>query len=418
MGQDVRTVTRAARPPADEVRLHGRLVLLFAIACGASAASIYYAQPLLSTIAHALHTGEGTTGLVITTAQIGFATGVMLIVPLGDLAERRPLVVRLLLACALALAVCAAAPSVAVLAAAAAAVGLTSVVAQVLVPFAGDLASDHERGRVVGTVMSGLLIGILVARTVSGLVAEVGGWRAPYVLGALGMVALAAALHRALPDVQPRTTAGYWQVLASVPALVREEPILRRRMAYGALGMAAFSVLWTALTFLLSGPPYQYGEATIGLFGLAGLAGAGAAQGAGRIADRGRGHAATAIFWLVIAGGWGLCALGRGSLLALIVGIVLIDAGVQGQHITNQSTIYSLRPGARSRLTMVYMTGNFIAGAIGTALAAAAWTAGGWKEVAALGAGIGTLGLLVWGHEHLGRRARLSRESASRAPAG
>jgi predicted MFS family arabinose efflux permease len=411
-------VTRAADPSAQDVRLHGRLVLLFAVACGASAANIYYAQPLLSTIARALHTGEGTAGLVVTTAQVGYAAGLLLIVPLGDLAERRPLIVRLLLMCALALAVCAAAPSIAVLAAAAGVVGVTSVVAQVLVPFAGDLASDHERGRLVGMVMSGLLIGILVARTVSGVVAELAGWRAPYVLGALGMVALAAALHRALPDVRPRTAASYRQVLRSVPTLVREEPVLRRRMAYGALGMVAFSVLWTSLTFVLSGPPYGYGEAAIGLFGLAGLAGAGAAQGAGRFADRGLGHAATGFFLLAIAGGWGLCALGRSSLAALIVGIVLIDAGVQGQHITNQSTIYTLRPEARSRLTMAYMTGNFVCGAIGSALAAAAWTAGGWNEVVLLGAGIGALGLLVWGHEQLGRRARAGRESASRVPAG
>ena len=218
-----------------------------------------------------------------------------------------------------------------------------SVVAQVLVPLAGTLAADHERGKVVGNVMSGLLLGILLARTASGLIASVGGWRSVYVIGALLMVALSAVLHRALPDTPRVTTLPYGQLLRSVGALVRDEPVLRRRMVYGAVGMASFSVLWTAIAFLLSGDPYNYGEGTIGLFGLAGLVGAGAAQRAGRLHDRGHGHAATGAFLLAIAVSWVLIALGETSLAALIAGIVLLDLGIQGQHILNQSTVYALR---------------------------------------------------------------------------
>src|SRR5215212_1203875 len=192
------------------------LVLLFAVACGAAVANLYYAQPLLDSIARALDVGTGTAAAVVTTSQLGYAAGLSLIVPLGDLADRRRLVVALLLACAVALGAAAAAPSLAVLAVATAAIGLTSVVAQVLIPLAGDLAADHERGRVVGTVMSGLPIGILSARTVSGLVADAAGWRVVYVLGAALMVALSLALAVALPRIERRGTHRYGPLLRSI----------------------------------------------------------------------------------------------------------------------------------------------------------------------------------------------------------
>jgi predicted MFS family arabinose efflux permease len=270
------------------------------------------------------------------------------------------------------------------------------VVAQVLVPFAGDLASDHERGEVVGIVMSGLLIGILAARTVSGLIAGLAGWRTVYALAAGLMLALALTLWRALPDEGERPETSYGETLRSVATLVRTEPVLRLRMLYGALGMATFSVLWTALTFLLSNAPYHYSEVTIGLFGIAGLGGAFAAQGAGRLFDRGLARPATGLFWLAILVGWGGCALGTSSVVPLLLGIVLLDAGVQGQHITNQSTIYALKPEARSRVTTAYMVGNFACAALGSAGASVAWSAGGWGLVSALGVGLAVFALLVW----------------------
>jgi predicted MFS family arabinose efflux permease len=377
-------------------RLDRRLVVLLAFACGAAVANLYYAQPLLDVIARDLHVSEGAAGLIVTASQVGYAAGLVFLVPLGDLVARRVLVFRTLLVCALALAGCALAPSLGALAAAVAVVGVTSVVAQVLVPFAGDLAGDEERGAVVGIVMSGLLIGILSARTASGLLAGLLGWRGVYAVGAGLMLVLAAALRGALPGEGERPAASYRQTLRSVLTLVRTEPVLRLRMAYGALGMTSFTVLWTALTFLLAGPSFGYSEATIGLFGLAGLAGALAAQGAGRLFDRGLARPATGLFWLVIGAGWGACSLGSSTVVPLLVGILLIDAGVQGQHITNQSTIYALDPDARSRLTTAYMTGNFTAAALGSALASAAWAAGGWGLVTAIGAACAVLALLVW----------------------
>ena len=382
-------------------------MLLLAVATGAAAANLYYAQPLLDTIADGLGTSAGLAGLVLTASQIGYAAGLLLIVPLGDLVERRALVVRMLLACAAGLAVCAAAPSFGVLALGIAVVGVTSVVAQVLVPFAGDLAAEEERGKVVGTIMSGLLIGILLARTLSGFVAELAGWRAVYLLAAVAMVALSAALRRALPLIAARGGTPYPALLRSIATLVAEEPVLRRRMTYGMLGMTSFTLVWTALTFLLSGPAYGYSEGTIGLFGLVGLVGALAAQGAGRLSDRDLGSAATAGFWLLVLAGWLLCDLGGSSLAALLAGLVVLDAGVQGQHITNQSTIYALRPDARSRVTTAYIAGNFLAAAVGSALASALWGAGGWEAISAVGIGSGVLALALWAWE---------RRAAGRAP--
>ena len=381
------------------------LVVLLAIACGAAVANLYYAQPLLDTIARAFDVSAGRAGLIVTGTQVGYAAGLVLLVPLGDRLDRRKLVPRLLVVCAAALALTAVAPSLLVLGLALSAVGVTTVVAQVLVPFAASLATDEERGRVVGTVMSGLLIGILLARTVAGLIAEVGGWRLVPALAAGGMLVLAAVLRRQLPAVPPVTDGlPYRRLLRSIWTLVLEEPQLRRRMAYGACGMAGFSILWTPLAFLLSDQPFGFSDAVIGLFGLFGLAGAGAAQLAGRLADQGRGGLVTGGGLLAILAGWGLCLAGTSTVWPLALGIVVLDLGVQSVHITSQSTIYELAPEARSRLTTAYMTSVFTGGALGSALASLAWAAGGWHAVCTVGAAVALTALLVFADER--RRAR------------
>jgi predicted MFS family arabinose efflux permease len=392
--------------PHDQGRLSRSLVILLAVACGAAVANMYYAQPLLHAIAAGIHTSSSNAALLVTATQIGYAAGLVLLVPLGDLLDRRLLIARLLVVTALGLAGAAAAQSLGVLALALGVVGVTSVVAQILVPFASTLASEEERGRIVGQVMSGLLMGILLARTVSGLGAAVLGWRAVFAIAGGLMLVLSAALWRALPDVAPEDGPPYPKLLASVVTLIREEPVLRRRMVYGALGFGSFTVLWTALALLLSRPPFSYGEAVIGLFGLAGLAGTVAAQAAGRVADRGGTRMATGFFLAAIAVGWGLCALGGTSVALLIVGIVLLDLGIQGQQILNQTMIYSLRPEARSRLTTAYMAGNFLFGAVASALTALAWSSGGWPAVCAFGAGMSVLAVLVWLEEAWRGRAR------------
>jgi predicted MFS family arabinose efflux permease len=379
--------------------LSRRLVLLLAVACGAAVANLYYAQPLLQTISAGLGVSSSTTALLVTASQVGYAAGLVLIVPLGDLVNRRRLVSGMLVVTTIGLAGAALAPSLAGLAIALAVVGTTSVVAQILVPFASSLAGEDERGKVVGMVMSGLLIGILLARTFSGIVAQLGGWRLVYGLAAAGMLILSIALNRALPDVAPVAGPSYGRLLVSVGTLIAREPLLRRRMLYGALGMAGFTVVWTSLALLLSRPPFSYGEAVIGLFGLAGLAGALAAQVAGRAADGGRARRATGCFLAAILVGWGLLALGRTSAVGLIAGLVVLDLGVQGQHILNQTLIYALHPQARSRLTTAYMSGNFIAGALASAVTVWAWSLGGWLAVCGLGATLGVIGLVSWSTE-------------------
>ncbi|MGZ4178618.1 MAG: MFS transporter [Solirubrobacteraceae bacterium] len=392
------------------------LVLLLATACGSAAANLYYAQPLLHTLAGAFGVSNGTAGLLITISQLGYVLGLALLVPLGDLRERRGLISATLLLTAVALALAAAAPAFAVLGAALAVVGVTSVVAQIVVPMSSSLSAEHERGSVVGTVMSGLLIGILLARTVSGLIAAALGWRTVFWFAAAAMVILAATLRRALPRVPPTTDLSYGGLLRSVLTLVRDEPILRRRMVLGALTFGCFSILWTSVAFLLSGAPYRYGNGVIGLFGLVGVVGALAASAAGRLADRGHNGRATTIAVLVMLGSWGIMALGKASVVALIAGVALLDLGVQGIHISNQSAIYALRPEARSRLTTAYMVAYFLGGAALSAITSSLYGSDGWGGVCVLGAVTALLALVVWAVTEAAARGRFARHGPSRAP--
>jgi predicted MFS family arabinose efflux permease len=377
-------------------RISGGLVLLLATTCGTAAANLYYAQPLLHTLAGAFGVSNGTAGLLITISQLGYVLGLSLLVPLGDLHERRGLISGTMLVTAAALALAAVAPAFGVLGAALAVVGVTSVVAQIVVPMSSSLSADHERGSVVGTVMSGLLIGVLLARTISGLIAAVLGWRVVYWFAAAAMVALAATLRRALPRVAPTTDLSYGGLLRSVVSLVREEPILRQRMMVGALTFGCFSILWTSLAFLLSGPPYHYGNAVIGLFGLVGVVGALAASGAGRLADRGHNGRATTVSIVIMLASWGVMALGKSSVIALIAGIAVLDLGVQGIHISNQSAIYALRPEARSRLTTAYMVAYFLGGAALSAITSSLYGSEGWGGVCMLGGATALLAVVAW----------------------
>lgn len=366
-------------------RLPAQLVALLAVTAGVAVANLYYVQPLLDVVARAMDVSQGTAALLVTCAQVGYVAGLVLVVPLGDLVERRRLITTLLMGAAGASLLCAAAPAFAVMAAALVAVGSLTAVAQVVVPMAATLASPDERGRVVGTVMSGLLLGILAARTVSGLLTQLGGWRLVFVVSAVAMVALALLLRRTLPSMPPAETVPYGAALRSVLELVRTEPLLRQRMAIGAFGFAGFSVLWTSLAFLLS-QTYGYDEGVIGLFGLAGLAGAAAAPLAGRGVDHGHGRLVLDRFLVSVLASWALLALGGSSVLALVAGILLLDAGVQGAHISNQTTIYRLHPEARSRLTTAYMVALFLGGVVGSLLTAAVYGFAGWGGTCAVGA--------------------------------
>jgi predicted MFS family arabinose efflux permease len=399
------------RPPTPG--LSRGLVLLLATTCGAAVANLYYAQPLLHTLSRAFGVSESTGGLLITFSQIGFVVGLALLVPLGDLHERRRLICGTLLVTAAGLVAAALAPGFVPFAAALALIGLSSVVAQIVVPMSSTMSAEHQRGRVVGTVMSGLLIGILLARTVSGVIAAAFGWRVVFFAGGAAMLMLSGALRRALPEVPPTTNVPYTRLLGSVLSLIRSEPVLRQRMMIGALCFGCFSVLWTSLSFLLSGAPYHYGNGVIGLFGLAGVAGAAAAPVAGRLADRGRGAHATTGAILILLASWPILAAGRSSVVVLIVGIAVMDLGAQALHISNQSAIYQLAPDARSRLTTAYMVAYFLGGAVLSALTSTLYAADGWGGVCILGGATAALALAVWTATEAVARVRPGR----RAPA-
>jgi predicted MFS family arabinose efflux permease len=388
------------RPRSEEAQLGAgiprRLVWLLAVATGASAANLYYAQPLLDTLRHAFSVSDATVGLLVTIAQLGYVVGLALVVPLGDLFERRSLIVITTLITAVGMAACALAPGFAVFAVATAVAGVSSVTAQVIVPMSSSMARPHERGAVVGTVMSGLLIGILLARTFSGIIASALGWRVVFWIAAAGMLVLAATLRRALPRVPRTTDLRYGQVLRSVLALVRDEPVLRHRMLLGALSFGCFSTLWTSLSFLLSAAPFHYGNAVIGLFGLAGVAGAVAATAVGRLADRGHGAAATTSTLVVMTLSFAVLYVARHSAAGLVGGILLLDLGVQGAHISNQHAIYSLAPEARSRLTTAYMVSYFVGGAALSAITSALYASAGWAGVCVIGGATGAAAVLVW----------------------
>ena len=372
------------------------LILLMSVATGLAVASNYYAQPLLDTIARAFNLSASSAGFIVTAAQLGYAAGLLFLVPLGDMFERRMLIVSMTLLAAGGMLITASSQSLTMMIIGTALTGLFSVVAQILVPLAATLASPEKRGKVVGTIMSGLLLGILLARTVAGLLASLGGWRTVYWVASVLMVVMALALWRGLPKVKQENHLNYPQLLASVFSLFTQDKLLRTRALLGCFTFANFSILWTSMAFLLAAPPFNYSEGVIGLFGLAGAAGALGARPAGGLADKGKSHLTTSAGLVLLLLSWVAIWYGHVSVLALIVGILVLDLTVQGVHITNQTVIYRVKPEARNRLTAGYMTSYFIGGAAGSLISASAWQHAGWSGVCAIGAIVATINLLVW----------------------
>jgi predicted MFS family arabinose efflux permease len=375
---------------------HG-LVLLFSLACSLSVANIYFAHPLLDAMARDFSISPTVIGMVVTTTQIGYALGLLFIVPLGDLWDRRRLVLGQMLLSALALVMVGLAPTVPILLAGMAAVGLLAVVIQVLVAFAATLAPPAEQGSVVGTVTSGVVIGILLARFAAGVLADLGGWRLVYLSAAGLMLIMVGLLFQALPrDQKQAINASYPELLGSLAALLWREPILRVRAGLAFLIFAALNVLWTPLVLPLGAPPLSLSHAAIGLFGLAGVAGALAAARAGRLADRGLGQWTTGIALLLMLVAWIPIGLLHVSLIALAIGVVMLDLGIQAVHVTSQSLIFAVRPEARSRLVGGYMVFYSLGSAGGAIGSTAVYSLAGWIGVCLLGAAVSAAALLFW----------------------
>lgn len=371
--------------------------LVFAVAAGLSVANIYYAQPLLDAMARDFAIAPAVIGLVVALTQLGYGLGLVFIVPLGDLVDRRRLVVSQGVLSVIALVAVAMARTEAILFAGMAAVGLLAVVVQVLVSFAATLATPAARGRAVGMVTSGVVTGILGARFIAGVLADLGGWRAVYLTSALLTLAMVVLLSRILPrNLPPDSTDSYAATLWSIPVLFLNDRILLARGILALLIFAAFSTFWTALVLPLSAAPFNYSHSRIGLFGLAGMAGAIAATGAGRLADRGLGQWTTGVSLTLLLASWGLIALLPVSIPALLIGVVLLDLAVQAVHVTNQSIIFERHPQARSRLVGGYMVFYSLGSACGAMAGTMAHAFAGWTGVSILGAGFSAAALLAW----------------------
>lgn len=374
------------------------LILLFAIASGASVANVYYAQPLLDILARDFNISHAAIGGVVTATQIGCALALVFLVPLGDIINRRRLMAVQLVALISALVMVALAQSVIVLLAGMLAVGLLgTAMTQGLIAYAASAAAPHEQGHVVGTAQSGVFIGLLLARVFSGGISDVAGWRGVYFCAALIMLMIALPLWRRLPHLKVKpVTMRYPHLLASMLKLLRQEKVLQVRGVLALLMFAAFNIFWSALVLPLSKPPYSFSHTIIGSFGLVGVVGALAAARAGKWADRGYAQrtSAAALFILLIA--WGPLSLMAYSLWALVIGIVLLDLGGQALHVTNQSMIFRTRPEAHSRLVGLYMLFYAIGSGLGAISTTTTYAYAGWLGVCALGAGVSLLALLFW----------------------
>ncbi len=357
------------------------MTFLLATACGLIAANVYYAQPLVGPIAEELHLAGSGAGLIVTMTQIGYGLGLLFIVPLADLAENRRLVLCILAVAALSLLAAGFALTAAQFLAAALVVGLCSVAVQILVTYAAHLATDATRGRIIGNVTGGLMLGIMLARPVASLVTAVSSWRALFFCAAVVIMAVALALALSLPARRPQTRLSYFALLGSLGHLARHTAILQRRSVYHAFLFAAFSLFWTTVPLVLAGR-FQLSQAAIALFALAGAAGAVAAPLAGRLADRGLGKPATAGAMLLVAGAFLLTQVdSAGSPLALAaftLAAIMLDFGVQMNGVVGQRAILASAPEVRGRLNGLYISSFFMAGAIGSALAGWAYAKGGW----------------------------------------
>ncbi|MEU0970674.1 MFS transporter [Streptomyces sp. NPDC005917] len=385
---------KAGAEPAHGVP--GWLIALFAVASGMTVANLYYAQPLLSELRGVFHISEATAGALITLTQVGYVIGMVFLVPLGDRLEKRSLITALLTVTTLALVAAGLATGFPMLLIASLISGATSVVAQILVPFAASLAPDHARGRIVGRVMSGLLTGILLSRTLSSLVSSVAGWRVVYLGSAVLMALLGVALRLALPRQAPTTSVPYHHVLRSTLALVRTHPVLLRRGLYQAAMFGAFSAFWTTVSYVLIGPPFHYSAVGVGVFALVGAAGAAVAPLAGRWADHGLTRKMTGAALVLAALAFAIAGFGQHSVILIALAAVALDTAVQSSLILGQHTVYQLDSLARARLNSAFIAIFFVGGALGSQFGSIAYRAGGWSAVSLFGAALPVLGLLYW----------------------
>jgi len=372
--------------------------LLFACAAGMSVANVYYAQPLLDALAYDFSISHAAIGGIVTATQIGCALALLLLVPLGDLLDRRRLMLAQVLMLAAALVAVGMAQSTLVLLLAMLLTGmLGTAMTQGLISYAASAAAGHERGKVVGAAQGGVFIGLLVARVLAGGISDLAGWRSVYFCSAGAMLVLAILLWRCLPVLAAaERRMGYRSLIASMFTLLLRDRVLQVRGVLALLMFAAFNIFWSALVLPLSAPPYGFSHTAIGAFGLVGAMGALAATWAGRLADRGFEQQTSMAALLLILVAWLPLSLMHLSLWALVIGIILLDLGGQGIHVTNQSMIFRSSQEAHSRLVAVYMMFYAIGSGMGAMATTATYALAGWQGVCLLGTGVTALALVFW----------------------
>ncbi|WP_028551967.1 MFS transporter [Paenibacillus sp. UNC451MF] len=390
-----------ARPNYTEsqAQFSRKAALLYAVVCGSAVASIYFSQPLLDVIAIDFGISKAIVGTIVTATQICYAIGLFLLVPLGDLLNPRRLVTGMMVLSAIALSIVSVASNTVVLFIGMGMVGFLAVVAQVLVALAAAQSSQHYRGQTIGLVTSGIVIGILLARTFSGTLSDLAGWRSVYIVSAAITVCMVGAFLIVTPaSRRPSPQFSYSELLRSVKDLFVQIPLLRIRALLAFFIFSDFSILWSSMVLPMSSSPLSLSHSAIGLFGLAGVAGAVAASRAGRLADRGLGQRTTGAALLLLTASWLPIGFLQHSLWLFVVGVIMLDFAVQAVHVTNQSMILSVRPEARSRLTAGYMIFYSIGSATGAVASTWIYSWAGWFGVCILGTSISVIAFLFWGY--------------------
>ena len=372
------------------------LVFLMAFAIGVTIASNYYAQPLLHSITHDLNIAVEHAGSIIMAAQFSYAVGLLFITPLGDKFERKHLIIILMVLSTCGLIVSALSKNLWMLIIGTSMTGLFSTVAQVLIPFAATLSKPEHRGKIVGTLMSGMLLGILLGRTFAGAISTIADWHYVYWIATSIMGIVTLLLWTSLPTYRNTININYFQLLWSIGSLYKQEPILRIRSLLAVISFALFSLLWTPLAFLLSNDPYHYSDFIIGLFGIAGAAGALGSPIVGKLSDKGKGWLATTIGLGLLLLSWLPLSLAQYSIIALILGVVILDFSVQVTHVSNMSAIYQIRPEARSRMNTGYMVCYFIGGMLGSVGSTYLFSHYGWIAIVVSGIILGLIGIICW----------------------
>jgi len=389
------------------MNLSQKNVLFMAVATGLIVANLYYCQPLIVLIANEFNIPHADAGTITYLTQAGYAIGLFFMVPLGDKIERKSQILITTFATVIALIIAATAQSFLILEIASLLIGITSIVPQLILPLAASLSKPEQRGKVVGTIMSGLLVGILLSRTLSGFIGQVLGWRAMFWIASGLCLLLFFIIQKQFPYNKPEFKGSYGQLISSLFSLIKEQPLLREATLINVFSFAQFGAFWTTMVLLLSAEPFSFNSATIGLFGIVGASGALAAPLVGKLGDKGGSRIAVGYGCAFIALSFMIFYFSAQSVIGVIIGIVLIDIGLQGVHISNQTRVYSILPEARNRMNTVFMSFSFLGTATGSAYGLFLWELGGWHAVTLGCLLLSALAFIVYGSTYKSKRKAL-----------